>query len=537
MDDEMHLGMEYWIHNIVSLRAGFKTGYLSRNEVVNNLQWALGFGIRYKFFEFNYAWPASPWLMANQVWSLSFVWGYQAYLVDVISTKIDDMFASLYKTYSRKDVVRIIVKNKTRNPVKASVAVLINGLMKNPVSKSVNLDPGVPTEVFLPIVFDPDKVIEVRDDSARTAKVIVSYDHNGRKSEDTTASKFVLYGRNAFVWDDIEKLGSFVTPQDIKVKEFARYVLQVMRAGGIREKVISNNFYKAMLIFDALGAYGQMYIADPSNPYGAGVGAIDYIQFPQETLKQKGGDCDDCTVLFASLLENVGIPTMLVDIPGHIFMMFDSGLNPIEAEKKFPYKESYIEIDGRIWVPVETTMFGKTFYSSWEEGVNSFKRALVELSESGNASMNLVDVHSSWEKYPSSMIKDKRWDIKYPAMESIADIFKRDVNQYLTDKVGMKFKEILKKYESDPNNIDLLNKLGIVYSKNGILGLGEEYFKRIIEKDPDNLKAKNNLGNVYLITGDYDKAISAYNQVLKINPNFSSAKKNLLKAKDAMNNE
>lgn len=538
LDKMMRIGFEYWLFNMIAFRAGFGTGILSKAEFKGNFQWAIGVGVRYKFIEFNYTWPGTPWApLKHHVFSLAFSWNYHAYQIDVLSTRIDDMFASLYKSYARKDTVKVVVKNKTKNEMEASVGIQIPGLMKNAMMKKISLKPGVPTEVQLPVVFSPDEIMKVSDDSTRTAKVIVAYEHDNRRSEDTTTTKFVLYSRNAFIWDDIEKLGSFVTPQDKMIKEFARSTLQRMKSGGVRERVISNNFYKAMLIFDALGAYGQIYIADPSNPYGAaaetGGFAIDYIQYPQETLKQKSGDCDDCTVLYASMLENVGIPTMLVDVPGHIFMMFDSGVSPGKAANVFPNNDCYIELDGRVWVPVETTMFGRTFYSAWDEGIDTFKKWLSELNQSDDIAIHLVNMNSAWEKYPSATIKGKAWKLKLPDPDDINEIFKKDVDEYLADKEGNKFREIIDQYNSDPDNSETLNKLGILYAKNGIYILGEKYFTKILNKDPGNIKARNNLGNIYLITGDYNSAISEYKEVLKIDPNFSSAKKNLLKAEQA----
>ena len=85
-----------------------------------------------------------------------------------------------------------------------------------------------------------------------------------------------------------------------------------------------------MALFDALGAAGLRYIADPANPYGgivAGRPTLDVVRLPRETLRQRAGDCDDLAVLYAALLQNVGIDTALVDVRDHVFVMFDTGLS------------------------------------------------------------------------------------------------------------------------------------------------------------------------------------------------------------------
>lgn len=55
------------------------------------------------------------------------------------------------------------------------------------------------------------------------------------------------------------------------------------------------------------------YLSDPP--------ARDYIQAPEETLKIKAGDCEDLSILLASLLNNSGVPTYLVFTPDHAYTL------------------------------------------------------------------------------------------------------------------------------------------------------------------------------------------------------------------------
>ena len=66
-----------------------------------------------------------------------------------------------------------------------------------------------------------------------------------------------------------------------------------------------------MLLFEALSAHGIQYAADASTPCARIRGdrsAVDHVQYPRELLQSRLGDCDDCTVLYCSLLENLNIP-------------------------------------------------------------------------------------------------------------------------------------------------------------------------------------------------------------------------------------
>ena len=49
--------------------------------------------------------------------------------------------------------------------------------------------------------------------------------------------------------------------------------------------------------------------------------AREYIQSPQDTMKIKGGDCEDLTILLSSLLENLGIKTYLVLTEDHAYCL------------------------------------------------------------------------------------------------------------------------------------------------------------------------------------------------------------------------
>jgi len=46
----------------------------------------------------------------------------------------------------------------------------------------------------------------------------------------------------------------------------------------------------------------------------------EYIQADVETLITGGGDCEDKAILLSSMLSAIGIPTVLIAIPGHMFV-------------------------------------------------------------------------------------------------------------------------------------------------------------------------------------------------------------------------
>ena len=55
-----------------------------------------------------------------------------------------------------------------------------------------------------------------------------------------------------------------------------------------------------------------VYISDPVSR--------EFIQMPQATIVNGGGDCDDGSVLLASMLESIGIKTEFVYKPNHVYV-------------------------------------------------------------------------------------------------------------------------------------------------------------------------------------------------------------------------
>ncbi len=78
----------------------------------------------------------------------------------------------------------------------------------------------------------------------------------------------------------------------------------------------------------------------------------EYFQTPQETLFSRGGDCDDHSILLASMLNAIGIKTRFVFVPKHVYI------------------EARVEDDplrNRAWIPLDATCrncdFGSITYS------------------------------------------------------------------------------------------------------------------------------------------------------------------------------
>ncbi|MFQ5621135.1 MAG: transglutaminase family protein [Candidatus Nanoarchaeia archaeon] len=76
------------------------------------------------------------------------------------------------------------------------------------------------------------------------------------------------------------------------------------------------------------------YVSDPS--------AYEYVKGPLESLQSTAGDCDDASVLLASMLGAVGIKSRFVFVPGHVYV---EAYIP-DAPNRYTQEGGWIVVDG-----------------------------------------------------------------------------------------------------------------------------------------------------------------------------------------------
>ncbi|MFH0913728.1 MAG: hypothetical protein V1849_00365 [Chloroflexota bacterium] len=77
----------------------------------------------------------------------------------------------------------------------------------------------------------------------------------------------------------------------------------------------------------------------------------EYARYPIETLFDRGGDCEDTTILAAAILDRMGYDVALLVLPGAKHVALGIALSP-------PFSGSYYEHQGKKYFYVETTAEG-----------------------------------------------------------------------------------------------------------------------------------------------------------------------------------
>lgn len=424
--------------------------------------------------------------------------------IDVL--QMDDIFSSTYKIYENEGIGHINVVNNTKDRIsRLKVSFSIKEFMDFPSEMEIeNLPPGESLEFVLKAVFN-NKILNVTEDTPVQTEIKVSYYAHEKLKTFSKSHPINIYEKHRMGWNERDRIATFITPKDPTVLEFARSVVT-------QHRDTSDPLLYASALFDALGVLGLTYMQDPSNPYqitSGKVDFVDYIQYPRETLKRKSGDCDDLVILYSATLESIGIPTKLVFYPGHILMMFSTG---IEGEKGSDTLDGMLVIrDGYVWVPVEVTLVGSSFMKAWEAG----SRGYYEWEEKG---LDVMNIRSAWSKFKPASLPMSTWRPDSVMRAAIEKRFGDESKMIRKIRVRFMSKKHIDTLSSNPENVNALMQLGIIYAQTGETEEALKVFAKALEHDLKNAALKNNLGNVYFLGEKYAEARLAYEEAAALDP-------------------
>ncbi|MEW6042128.1 MAG: tetratricopeptide repeat protein, partial [Elusimicrobiota bacterium] len=268
-------------------------------------------------------------------------------------------------------------------------------------------------------------------------------------------------------------------------------------------RFLNENLMTGLILWNALVELGISYLQDPVNPYSVVKSTrelvLDTVQFPRNTLKLKSGDCDDLTALLSSLFENSGLHVAILDYPSHIALMFDTEFS--DAREIGIPEEYFIKYNNSLWLGIETTMLGKSFYDSIKQAADTYKKSEKEV--------RIIDVRNAWSEFEPVTLPDAELD-SYPDKEKMNKRISEEVKAFS----GVRY-EYLKNYFSaiilqNPDDVDANLNLGILYAQYNENSTAKKHFNTIIQKDPFNASALNNLGNISFNEGNFEQAKDFY---------------------------
>jgi hypothetical protein len=260
---------------------------------------------------------------------------------------------------SSHPLVRCQVRNTSDRQRRIRVITYIEGYTAQDIA-SFELEVKETMESsYLPTFF-PGKILKIRELTRATLNVLIE-DLDSKKVEIHQTQPIWLLARNSAPlavrnpdtneWSDLSQyLGAFVTPHQADVEAFLGEVVAeeyTQKLSGYQSGVVTS---QVEAIYKALQKRKMRYvgsIVDFAPEQGA---STQRVRLPRETLKLGQANCIDGTLLFASLLESMGINPALVIVPGHAFVGWSTA-----KPAGLPGSENQ---DDNGWDYLETTYLG-----------------------------------------------------------------------------------------------------------------------------------------------------------------------------------
>lgn len=301
-----------------------------------------------------------------------------------------DIFPALNEEYLNEPFAFAKVVNLTDKILTLKPAVKIVGLNKEAVQIGSYQITAFDTSEIPVYAFIPE-YSEISKTELSYAEVSV---YTTSEQADDAAQKPVLLN-NMNSWDgQVKNLRYFIKHNLSNSQNYARQIISLHKSELDTIPTALSDFYRTKLIFNSF-IKNMTYISDPRIKW-------DFVQYPSETLKLKGGDCDDLSVLFSSLLESIGIETALVDYRSrddvrHVNVLVNTKLSPQQAllitenDTKYFIRKNQFGND-EVWIAVETTSL-TDFDTAWNLGSEIFNDEALNKMGLLNGNVQIIDVN------------------------------------------------------------------------------------------------------------------------------------------------
>ncbi len=420
---------------------------------------------------------------------------------------IENLFPSRFEYYFSEEhgVGEVVLQaKKDTEPRDVKVSVFIPKFMSLPSESLVDkIKKGAEVKVPVRLTLDADKIFKVDENTPVQAEVKLGYRTADGLAEGSRVVPLIVFDRNAIDWSEPESISAFVTFREESVKALARKVIAAKLPAdlpaGLRE---------AAAVFSAMRQIKIKYQKDPQNPFQKR--RLDYVQYPRETLSYRTGDCDDLAVLYAALLESVGVQTAFITTPGHILTAFKA---PAGAEPITHDPDRYLEEEGRVWIPVETTSLDRSFEEAWRRGAREVKRWRGKKDK-----LALLPVHRAWKKFPAVSLPQevKETAVDVAALEAGLKQEAEAVLRQRDRSYKKRLADLKKKIRRKKKDAALRNEYALLLARGGELKEAAGELDQALKLKPGDARATCNLANVRLLLGKFKEAVGLYQKALEL---------------------
>ena len=444
--------------------------------------------------------------------------------IEITLIDFDDIFPSFLGYYDSQPIGEVSIFN-TKNDIYDDITIEIKapGLITTPAKLIVPII--YPNEVSKNLVYlslDNSLIANsFAEDKDYDITVTATYLNGDKKEKFEKKSQVKVYQLNSISWNDKKHLASFINPRDENLRTFITSEIIAKTSSNNNEfNEVPKPIRQAAQVWEYLRQMNLNYVQDPNSSYElvSMLDLIDYVQYPNQTLVKKVGDCDDLVSLLSNSLEVLGIETAYIDVTGHVFLAFNTGLTPSEIEDRGLSDEQVIIKFNKVWFPLESTVIGKnSFVESWKYAMERYIN-----EKKANNPIEIVEIQNASFTYPPITFPNPEPIVSNVDVENVKLELAKDFKSFTISQEQTYEEELLKVLNTYPKNIHIFNKLGTYYAKKGkyfaVPGSqknAEIFFVRTLQYDKENTVALINLGNIGYLRKDYGYAERKYLKALK----------------------
>jgi len=447
-------------------------------------------------------------------------------------TQLDPVFPLFYGMYKENSVGTLRITNNESAEIRNVKVTFGAGNYTNSQMPCGTVDViGKRKSVDVPLFADfSTTVLNFTENGKMPGEVIVTYDLLGSGRVTPVTVVVDVLNRNTMRWTDLSAVAAFISPNSPEVLDLSKYLVGIAR-DRLRSG-LNRNMQFAMYLYEGLRSGNLAWSHDSTTPYTEyhlDPAKLDYVQYPFQTLAYGSGDYDDLGILYAALLESVGIKTAIIPMAGDFVVLFSLGITPEEASGLFSSADNYMEMEEEVWIPLSLAVFREGFMNSWYNAMNELGPALR-----GEESVELILLQTAWQSYPPSGIAGKEAQFEKPAEETVVKAVETVMMRYITAEFGPKIKAIQERIRSEGGTSSLFGELGLLYVRAGMYPEAKGEYKKAAKMG--SVPAMINLGNIALLERDYKTAESWFKQALAEQPESKAARQGLEKARGELEN-
>ncbi|MDX8377441.1 MAG: tetratricopeptide repeat protein [Mariprofundales bacterium] len=435
--------------------------------------------------------------------------------ITIETANFSKIFSSSYKKYTKHPLGRVRLHNQADIDFqRVKVSLYIKEYMDFPAVRmldKIKSQQIIDVDVFAAM---NGRIVSLAEDTNLQVEIRCDYFLAGEARSETQTFSVEVYGKNAMLWSDMPMAASFVTPKDEVIHRFARQALQQYMPKVAKHGQVNKSLAQAMTLFSVLSSTLNMqYQEDANTPYSRiGDQQVDTVQFPRETLRLRSGDCDDLSVLLATLFENLGIATALLDVPQHLLLMFNTGLMADQQTLISQNPDLLVIRDQQVWIPLEATLISASFSEAWAEGAAKYHRYASENK------LNALPLAKGWLEHLPASLPPSDLSLLPVKNNNAQEIVQREWQLLLRKALEHELAPYKAMLALDASDTQAMLAMAKVYALGGLYAKAKQVIQTVLERRPNYVAALNDMANIHYLAAQYTQAQQWYNEAVQQDP-------------------